>query len=65
MMHPTTATYLAKARAGELEAEAAKARLAKSVRRQQPEDEHTPHWGLRLRRLVPAFRGKAAGAATA
>jgi hypothetical protein len=64
-MHPTTAMHLAKARAHDLEAEADRVRLAKSVRPLQPDEEHAAHWGLRLRRVIPLLHGKAAGAATA
>ncbi len=64
-MHPTTAMYLAKAHRHDLEAEADKGRLAKSVRPQQPDDEHAANWGLRLRRVIPLFHGRAAGSATA
>ncbi len=64
-MHPTTAMILAKSHAHDLEAEAARARLVKSVRQQAPDDDRAPNWGLRIRRVFPAFHGKAAGAATA
>jgi hypothetical protein len=64
-MDPTTAMYLAKAHARDLEAEAAQARLVKSIREQAANDGRRPNWSIRLRRVIPLLRGKAAGAATA
>jgi hypothetical protein len=64
-MHPTIAMYLAKARALDIAAEAARIQIAKSVRSQQPDLTHATRWGLGLRGLIPMFRGRTAGAATA
>lgn len=64
-MHPTTATYLASSHTRDLDAEVAHDGLAKSARLRPADVERAPNWGLRLRRVIPLLRGKAAGAATA
>jgi hypothetical protein len=69
-VHPTTAQYLIQARQRDLDAEAANARLVAEVRehesREHDSDELRPtRWGIRLPRLVPAFRrGPAVGTTT-
>lgn len=64
-MHPTTASYLAKSHARDLEVQAAKDRLAKSVRAARAEERQGAGWGLRLRRAIPLVHHKASGATTA
>lgn len=64
-MHPTTAQYLANAHRQDLELEAAKVRLAKSVHQHDSDDRRPSRWGIQLPHLVHLRRGPATGAATA